>query len=166
MKKTILITILFISSFTQAQQEIKLDIFDALALKTIEFSYEYYLDDQSSVGVSALFNSEKQSADFRYNEDRMITPYFRHYFSTDKSWNLFGEAFIGISSGVKTIEMNGLPDTFKDFSDGGLGVAVGAKYVSEGGLTIDVYAGVGRNLFSSFSPIIIPRLGANVGYRF
>jgi len=166
MKKLLLITFFFISSMGFSQQEIKVDIFDALALKTVEVSYEYYLDEQSSVGLSALFNFEKQSADFRYNETRIFTPYFRHYFSTENKWNFFGEAFMAISSGTKSIDMIGSSNVYKDYSDGALGVAVGYKYSSEDGLTIDGHIGIGRNLFSSFSPILVPRIGVNVGYQF
>jgi len=166
MKKLLLVTFFLVSSIGFSQQEIKIDIFDALALKTIEASYEYYIDEQSSVGLSALFNFEKQSADFRYNENRVFTPYFRHYFTTTNKWNFFGEAFMAINSGTKTIEMNGSPNEYKDYSDGALGVAVGYKYSSEDGLTIDGHIGIGRNLFSSFSPILVPRIGVNVGYQF
>ena len=44
--------------------------------------------------------------------------------------------------------------------------ASGTKYVSTGGLIIDAYAGVGRNLFGSDSPVLVPRVGVNVGWRF
>lgn len=162
-KKILLVLALFISSFSYSQQEVKLNIANALVIKTLEISYEYYLNEQSSVGVSGLISFEKKTSDFRYNEDKMLTPYFRHYFSTDRMWNLFGEAFFGINSGQKEIEDTGV---FEKFSDGALGIAIGTKYTSNGGLVIDVYGGLGRNLFSSNSPIIVPRLGVNVGWRF
>ena len=166
MKKLLFTIAVFTACFTQAQQEIKVDIFDALALKTIEVSYERYLDEQSSVGISGMINFEKNSADFRYNEKRSITPFFRHYFTTDSQWNFFGEGFFSFNFGEKEFEMLGGPNTYEDYSDGALGVAAGTKYVSEHGMTIDIYAGLGRNLFSDNSPIILPRVGVNVGWRF
>ncbi|WCC44927.1 hypothetical protein PJW08_01185 [Tenacibaculum finnmarkense] len=69
MKKTLLIAVLFIGSFAQAQQEVKVDLLDALALKTVEVSYEYYTTERSSVGLSTLINFENKSKDFRYNEN-------------------------------------------------------------------------------------------------
>ena len=36
MKKVILVAVIFISSFANAQQEIKVDIADALVMKTLE----------------------------------------------------------------------------------------------------------------------------------
>jgi hypothetical protein len=165
--RKILVTIAIVSaSFAQAQQEIKLDIFDALALKTIQISYERYLDEQSSVGISGMLNFEKNSADFRYNEKRAITPFFRHYFTTDSQWNFFGEAFFSFNFGEEEIGVSGGPSIYEDYTDGALGIAVGTKYISEKGFTIDIYGGVGRNLFSDNSPIIVPRVGVNLGWRF
>jgi hypothetical protein len=165
MKKNILLFTLFIGSFGFAQQEIKLDIGDAIVIRGLEFSYERYLTDNSSFGVSALFNLEKEGVTFRYNENMVITPYYRHYFTTNEQWNFFGEGFFGINSGKKeAIKDSGNYDV--KFTDGALGVAVGAKYIASGGLVIDFYGGVGRNLFGSNSPILLPRVGLNIGWRF
>ncbi|WP_159946844.1 DUF3575 domain-containing protein [Polaribacter septentrionalilitoris] len=165
MKKIIIAFGLLVSSLGYSQQEIKLDIADALVIRSLEFSYESYLSDESSFGVSALFNLAKQDVNFRYNENMMITPYYRHYFTSDYKWNFFGEGFLGINSGKKeSIKDSGVYDV--KYTDGALGIAVGTKYVAEGGLMIDVYGGVGRNLFGSDSPVIVPRVGLNVGWRF
>lgn len=166
MKKLFIIIAILTTSLTQAQQEIKLDIFDALFLKTIEVSYEKYIDETSSFGISALINFEKNSADFKYLEKRALTPYFRHYFTSGSNWNLFGEGFFSLNFGEKEFEMNGSPSIYEDYTDGALGVAVGLKYISEGGFTVDVYGGAGRNLFSKNSPIVMPRTGVNVAWRF
>ena len=165
MKKLLLAFALLISSLGYSQQEIKLDIADALIIRSLEFSYENYLTENSSFGVSALFNLAKQDITFRYNENTMITPYYRHYFTTNEQWNFFGEGFVGINSGkTESIKDSGVYDL--KYTDGALGVAIGTKYIATGGLIIDLYAGVGRNLFGSDSPILVPRLGLNVGWRF
>ncbi len=157
MKKLIVALVLFAGTFANAQQEVKIDIADGIILKTLELSYEYYISDQSSVGLSALFNFEKESADFRYNEDQMFTPYFRHYFTSNRNWNHFGEVFLGINSGTKDS---------KEYTDGAIGIAAGSKYVSNGGLVVGAYVGIGRNMFTSDSYAIVPRVGVNIGYRF
>lgn len=165
MKRILIAFSLIYSISAFSQQELRLDITDALALKTVEASFEYYVSDQSSIGVSALFNFEGRSSDFRYNEDRMLTPYFRHYFSADGNWNFFGELFFGINTGEKENVVNNVT-TYTDYTDGALGIGVGTKYVSEGGLVLDIHGGLGRNLFGSDSPIIVPRVGVGIGYRF
>lgn len=165
MKKLFLAFVLFASSLGYSQQEIKLDIADALIIRSLEFSYESYLTEDSSFGISALFNLAKQDVNFRYNENMMITPYYRHYFTTNQQWNFFGEGFVGINSGKKeSVKDSGNYDI--KYTDGALGIAVGLKYLASGGLMIDLYGGLGRNLFGSNSPVLVPRVGLNIGWRF
>ena len=144
-----------------AQQEAKVNITDALAFKSLTVSYEYYISDQTSVGGSALINFESESSNFRYAEDQMFTAYGRHYFSTESLWDFFGEVFLAYNHGD---DENG--NTITDYSDIALGLAVGYKYISPGGFTVDVHAGLGRNLFTDDSPTIVPRAGVNIGYQF
>ncbi|MDG2356984.1 MAG: DUF3575 domain-containing protein [Polaribacter sp.] len=165
MKKLLLIVGLISSTVAYSQHEIKIDIADALVIRSVEFSYENYLTEESSFGISALFNLAKQDLSFRYNENIMITPYYRHYFSTNKQWNFFGEGFVGINSGKKEGSKNSNIYDEK-YTDAALGVAVGSKYIATGGLIIDAYIGVGRNLFGSNSPLLVPRVGCNIGWRF
>lgn len=165
MKKLTLLFTIFITSFSFSQTEVKLDIGDALVIRALEFSYENYINEESSFGISALFNLAKQDIDFRYNENVMITPYYRHYFTSEYNWNFFGEGFIGINSGKKeAIEDSG--DFDLKYTDAALGIAVGTKYVAKGGLILDIYGGLGRNLFGSDSPVLVPRIGFNIGWRF
>ncbi|MDY0780340.1 DUF3575 domain-containing protein [Tenacibaculum sp. IB213877] len=166
MKNFLVAVAIFASSIISAQQEITVDLADALAMKTLEVSYEYYLSDQSSVGISGLFNFEGRSSDFRYNEDNMITPYFRHYFTSSRNWNYFGEIFLGINSGKEEIELDGAPNVYENYTDGALGVAIGTKYISNGGFVVSVLGGIGRNMFTDKSPVVVPRVGLNLGYRF
>ena len=167
MKKIFLIAAMCISSLSQAQQEVKVDLLDALAFKTLEVSYEYYTSERSSIGISALFNFEKRSADFSYNEKQMFTPFFRHYFTNNRNWNYFGEVFMGINNGERTIDVEGSnAKKYKSDTDGALGIAIGSKYISSGGFIVDTYVGLGRNMFSSESRSIVPRVGINLGYRF
>lgn len=166
MKKIILAITLFVSTLSFSQQEIKVDIFDALALKTLEVSYEHYISAENSVGLAGLFNFDNSNSDFRYNQKSMFTPYFRQYFSIENKWNLFGELFVGINSGKKDIKDEAGVIKAEDYTDGALGVAAGTKYVTASNFTFEAYIGVGRNLFTSNSHSVVPRAGFNVGYRF
>jgi hypothetical protein len=165
MKKIVFIIGILISTLGFSQQEFKLDIADALVMRGLEFSYESYLSTENAFGISILFNLAKQETDFRFNENTMITPYFRHYFTADGQWNFFGEGFIGINFGKKESVKGS--DVFNiKYTDAALGIAVGTKYVSASGLIIDFYIGAGRNLVGTESPFLVPRAGANVGWRF
>ena len=168
MKKVLVIIAMFIGVLSYAQQEIKIDVLDALALKTLDISYEYYISDHSSIGLSGLVNLESKSADFRYNEKQVLTPYFRHSFTRKPNWNHFGELFFSLNSGDAELPLleGSNEKQYESYTDGALGIAIGSKYVSEGGFVIDIYGGLGRNLFSDNSPAVVPRIGINVGYRF
>lgn len=165
MKKIFFALVFFTVFQAFSQHEVKIDIGDALVIKTLEVGYENYLTEQTSIGASALFNFEKESADFKYNEKTMITPYVRHYFSATNTWNMFGELFFAYNKGEKVIDVNGV-QAIQKYSDGALGVVVGYKYISPGGFTFDVHAGAGRNLFTKESPSVVPRVGVNVGFQF
>lgn len=167
MKRIVIMFALCWCSLLQAQQEVSVDLGDALAMKTLEVNYEYYLSEQSSLGVSGLFNFNGRTSDLRYHEDTMITPFFRHYFTANRSWNYFGEIFMGINSGKREFDIEG--STSKElmsYTDGALGVSIGSKYISNGGFVLSVHAGIGRNMFSDISYEVVPRAGLNVGYRF
>jgi len=168
MRKLAVIIGVFIGSVSYSQQEIKVDLLDALALKTVEVSYEHYISNQSSVGLAVLFNLEDKSSGFRYHEDRMLTPFFRHYFSQHGQWDMFGEVFFGLNKGEKELDalIGSNSKRFKSYTDGTLGVALGTKYISPAGFILDIYGGLGRNMFSDTSPSVVPRVGVNLGYRF
>lgn len=165
MKKILLLLLLSTTGILSAQEEFKVNITDALALKTLTISYEHYFTEQTSAGISGLFNFEDESSDFRYNEDLAITPFVRHYFSTESLWNFFGELFFAYNTGDEEILINNLPVS-NNYSDGALGLAIGYKYISTGGFTVDVHGGLGRNLFSKDSPTVVPRIGVNIGFMF
>lgn len=163
MKKFLFLAIFLIGFAVSAQKtnEIKLDVFDILALKTLDISYENELNSESSIGLSILFNFEK-NASFRYKQDFALTPYFRQRLFDRGNVNFFGELFGSINSGetiVATIE--------EDYTDFAFGLGFGGKYVSPNGFVLDFHAGIGRNLFNTdVSPEIIPRVGISVGKRF
>lgn len=165
MKNIVFRFLLLFSLFSFAQQEVKLDIADALVIRSIEVSYEKIINPESSIGISTLFNLAKQDIDFRYKENVMITPYYRHFFTSEYNWNFFGELFLGVNSGKRESEEDSGDYNIK-YTDAALGIAVGTKYISKGGFTIDIYGGLGRNLFGDDSPVLVPRVGLNLGWRF
>jgi len=161
MKKIVLGLSLFVSLFSSAQQnDVKLDLFDILALKSLDVSYERTLNDEASVGVSVFVNFEGKDKKFRYNEDFQLVPYFRQNFTQISGFDLFGEIFGSLNVGQKEKE----EENYTDFA---LGLGAGLKRVSENGYLLEVNAGIGRNLFNTDnSEHIVPRIGLSVGKQF
>ncbi len=182
MKKLIVITLFFITFNSLAQEvvnkekshELKLNAFNIILFKSIETSYEYLINDESSVGISLLVNLNDDNSDGpNYNETFAITPYYRHFFSRKYAWGFFVEGF-GM---FNTQELdsyyydgfNGGSNNVEKTTNFALGLSLGAKFVSEKGFVFEFYGGIGRNLFTSNSDYyseIVPRLGTSFGYRF
>lgn len=168
MKKTITF-ILFALVFkisTAQTNEIKVDVFDILALLALDVSFEHNLNTESSVGISVLFNFAKPSASFRYKQEFALTPYYRQNFFSRGSFNYFGEFFGCLNTGDKNAEDFEFGDS-SSYTDFALGVGFGAKYVTANGFVADIHGGIGRNLFNTdFSPSIVPRVGISIGKEF
>mgnify|MGYP001582062476 FL=1 len=166
MKKILFLVVLAMSVASSAQnnKEIKIDIFDVLALKSLDISYEYIMNEESSVGISVLSNFEKKAASFRYSQKLVVTPYYRQHLFQRDNVNFFGELFGAVNTGDLDPEELGDPDSYTDFA---LGLGFGGKYLSENGFVVDFHAGIGRNLFNTdLSKEVVPRIGISVGKRF
>ena len=183
MKKLITIALLLIAINSFAQEEIpkdkshelKLNVFNTLIFKSIDVSYEYLINEESSVGISFLVNLNDNDTDGPYyNETFAITPYYRHYFSRKYAAGFFMEGF-----GMYNVQDSYYYDyssssiyydeNFKKTNNFALGISLGAKFVSEKGFAFEFYGGIGRNLFTSDSENnfeVVPRLGISFGYRF
>lgn len=182
MKKLFAIALFFvtINSFTQEvikkekSHELKLNVFNTLIFKSIDASYEYLIDEESSVGISFLVNLNDTNNDGPYyNETFAVTPYYRRFFSRKYAWGFFMEGFGMFNTQERDIydyyyeDVN--TNSNKKTTNFALGISIGAKFVSKKGFAFEFYGGVGRNLFTSDSENnfeFVPRLGTSFGYRF
>lgn len=193
MKKTIFAIALFATFFSFAQDdeikdvskkhEIKINAFNTIVFKAPEFSYEYLLDSESSVGASLMFNLQDNDENVdgpRYAERFALTPYYRRYFSSKYAWGFFLEAFAMynvqedydgfyiVDPVTNTSQFVNSNEKSNNFA---LGLSLGGKFVSKKGFVFEFFGGVGRNLITSNDAIgdgedIVPRIGASLGYRF
>lgn len=168
-------------SFDLGKNEVKFDVFSLVAFGKVHVSYERFLSDDFSVGVSGNFNqSTSREEDFelgknRTLEDYQIIPFVRYSLSKSQIRYYFVEVFVSANQG-KYRELERLVDENnngyyeaiqKDYSDFAIGGAIGHKFYIKEKLGIDIFVGMGKNLFSSGeSPDYISRVGINVGYRF
>lgn len=168
LKPFVLLLFLACWSVVDGQSDIKFDITDALAVKTTEVTFEYYLDQDLSLGTSLLLNFQDRSSDFRYGEDLAITPFVRHYLSSDRLWNFFGEFFLMYNQGERdvTVEHSNGKEALS-FTNLAFGFSGGYKYVAKSNFLIETHFGLGRNLWSPrASRDIVVRIGIQFGYRF
>lgn len=83
---------------TPKKHEVKTNVFNLIIFKAPEFTYEYLIDSESSVGASILFNLEDiEDDEFNdgpiYDEKFAFTPFYRRYISGKYASRFFLEAF-------------------------------------------------------------------------
>ncbi len=189
MKKIVFIFFVFVQAafaqennvFNLGKNEIKLDVVSLVALGKIHVSYERFLGDDFSVGISGNFNQSKsreedfESGKNRTLEDYQLIPFVRYSLSKSQIRYYFVEVFVSANQGkYRELERLSDPDNNgyyqavqKEYSDVAVGAAVGHKFYIKEKLGVDIFVGMGKNLFSSGeSPDIISRVGVNLGYRF
>lgn len=153
--------------------ELKFNIFNVVTFKSLDASYEYILDSESSIGASVLINlrSKESHNDVYYREKFALTPYYRRYFSKSKyGYGFFVEAFVmyNVQGDYNYFfqEDNYSDETSKNAA---LGFAVGGKFLTRKGIVFDLFGGLGRNFITSNDRIaksFVPRIGVSLGYRF
>ena len=158
--------------FTNAQaypkfsndNEIKFNIGLFLANSTVEGSYEYFFNEDTSIGGTLYFDSDATD----YNGNFGIGPNLRAYFGYMPRSGFFAEAFGLYYTGEDEIPNNTLGVRNNDYSTTALGLGVGNKWVTQSHkFSIELSAGLGRNINpEDFQETFIYRGGFSIGYRF
>lgn len=154
------------------KHEIRLDAVEVLAVNTLEFNYEYVLSKYTGLGaaISIGFEDDGESS----YQNFAFTPYFRQYFFNKKDYGargLFAEGLLQVASGEDTYtdfnEVGGFREVVGDWTNFGIGFALGQKWVSKNGFVLEISLGGGRYFGEEeFSPEAFFRGGVLVGYRF
>lgn len=135
-----------------------------LILGAFEATYERTINEESAFGISLFLPFDNDvSDDIKY----YISPYYRFYFGKKYAAGFFVEGFGMLNSTNRDINLFGNTDeNFK--TDFALGFAIGGKWITKKGFSVELFSGVGRNFFnnddSDFE--IIGKGGINLGYRF
>ena len=196
MKKITLLFLLVATTISFAQEkevaypqdvnkkyELKLNAFSLIVFSSLDVSYEYLLNKDSSFGVGVFYNFSDINDDLYYPKKFSITPYYRWYFTETRfARGFFVEGF-GMLNTYEDInyyyyyyDNNGNyienNEVYKE-TNFALGVSVGGKFIIKSGFTAEIYLGVGRNLFNNSSNDndflendLITRGGISLGYRF
>jgi len=159
----------------QKRNEVYLNALNLIAFKWFDVSYEYLLNEEASIGVSALISLDEESYGYDSYRKYSVTPYYRHFFSRKYAQGFFMEAFAMINAGenyeywyvydeVNDIYYEGEDEL--EYTDLAFGISVGAKFLSKRGFIGEIHAGVGRNLFNDNAPEVVGRGSISFGYRF
>lgn len=134
------------------KQEIRLDLFQLIVLPGIDVSYERFIDDLSSWGVTAFINFDNEFSEAYRFEYFEISPYYRLYFKSKNAKNsgFFVQPFLSLTSGEYDYYAIDYPydssnnSGVKDFFGLAGGALIGRKWVNQKKYTFEIHAGVGR----------------------
>ncbi|MCJ7468351.1 MAG: hypothetical protein MUO53_16860 [Maribacter sp.] len=167
-----LTTSLLISNFASSQaysrydnaHEVKFNIGLFLATTTVEGSYEYFLNEDTSVGGTLYFDGK--ATDFNGNFG--IGPNFRAYFGFAPRSGFFAEAFGLYYTGEDEIPDNIIGARNNDYSTLAIGLGVGNKWLTRSEkFSLEINGGLGRNVNAAdFQDAFMYRFGLSIGFRF
>lgn len=181
MKKILLLlSFLSISSIINAQedqefdntkQELKLNL--AMSVAGVpEITYEYFLEDNSSIGASVAISLEsEEDMALRF----IFSPYYRLFFGKKKNAGFFIEANTAVATYYDYYSEYYYDDNLMEerhiFYDEkttnfGLGAAVGFKLLTRNNYIGEIYAGAGRLFGDQKAAEAYPRVGITIGKRF
>ena len=141
--------------------ELKFNIGLFLATTTVDFSYEYYLGEDTSIGGTVYFDNDPTD----YNGNFGIGPNFRAYFGYGPRSGFFAEAF-GLYYTGEDDSQAGQPNN--EYNTLALGLGLGNKWVTRSQrFSLEVFGGFGRNISpEDFQDTFMYRAGLSVGFRF
>ena len=191
MKKITFLILLCIVTITTAQKnkeiypqdlnkkhELKINVFNLVALSSVNASYERLINKDASFGFDIFYNTNNNFDDDlrKYS----LTSYYRWFFSEKFATRGFFVEGFGMLNTQEAREYNSFTDdqgnitsnsTIKERTDFALGISVGGKFVTKKNFVAEVFIGLGRNLFNIkpddfFDTSLVSRGGISLGYRF
>lgn len=137
-----------------------------LILGAFEINYEYLLNEDSGVGISAMYTFDDDLWIFKHQ----ITGYYRHYFGKKYAGGVYGEVFAMYNSTEEyysSYSGGSFIANYENSHNFALGFGFGTKLISNKNLLLDAGLGLGRNIISSSNDEwLIPRFKIGFGYRF
>jgi len=173
----------------ERKHELRLDALEAILGPILEVNYEYVLGRYSGVGASLSLNLDSDNGFDEFHKFA-FTPYYRQYFFNKKDFGargLFAEGNLRLAFG-ESYTYNDIffspndpslnsGDRTENWTQFGIGFAIGQKWVSRNGFIFEISLGAGRyfgdngnddddDSFYSEQPEFYTRGGFLVGYRF
>src|SRR5690606_17418566 len=100
MKKTILGLLIFAGVFTanaQYKSEVKFNIANVIAIASVEIGYEYFLDDNQSIGAELHINDRfsywEETKDKVFDTNSFLVNY-NYYFSPEEKGSFYAYPFL------------------------------------------------------------------------
>lgn len=172
--KKLLISLLIIggmlSAKAQYKSEAKVNIANVIAIASVEVGYEYFLDDNQSIGAEIHFNDRfsyyKETSNEKFETTSLLVNY-NYYFSPEETASMYAFPFLKYRFGKYKDNREGYDDVNMNAFIIGLGV--GYKWAWNDKFAIAPYASIARNFSTEVNDnftAIEANAGVSVGYRF
>lgn len=123
----------------------------ALVLGIGNISYERIISDDQGIGVSTIFQIDDYVTGGK--PFFQLTPYYRYYLGRQRAGGFFIEGFMGLNTGKREIYNNTFDIKFSDnrsveenYTNFGLGIGFGGKWVAKNNIIFEASFGLGRTL--------------------
>lgn len=173
MKKIAIGLLVFAGAFTanaQYKSEVKFNIANVIAIASIEIGYEYFLDDNQSIGAELHINdrfSYVEETDSKKFETNSFLVSYNYYFSPENKGSFYAFPFMKYRFGEHKDDRAGKVDT--DMNSFIMGLGVGYKWAWNDKFAIAPYVSIARSFSDEVNDrfmAIEPNAGVSVGYRF
>ena len=163
-----------LTDFNTKKHELRIDAVEGLIVPAIYIGYEYVLSKYSGIGLSVNIALDSEG-DLDFPQEFAVTPYYRQYFFNRKDYGargFYAEGLLQYATGDESVfffdELTGISSrSLRDWSQFGVGFAIGQKWVSRNGFVVELSLGGGRYFGGEdFAPGGFFRGGASIGYRF
>lgn len=146
------------------RHELKFNAGQFLVTSAIESSYEYYLNEDTSLGGSIYFNGDATA----YNGNFGIGPNVRAYFGYTPQSGFFAEVFGLYYTGEDDEVSQNLGERDYDYATTAIGLGAGSKWTTRSQrFIIEIHGGLGRNINpEDFQTDFMFRAGLSLGFRF
>lgn len=159
-----------------AKNELSIGALNLVAFGALDVAYERIINQSSSWAIEAFIlalDRKNEDIDDAFNKDVSLTGKYKYFFGDRTAWGFYVNGLAMISSGKYNVTTETfVNDNFffnteeKDYTDFALGFGLGGKFVGKQGFFLDLSSGIGRNLFSDDSPVVVGQFNLNLGFRF
>lgn len=154
----------------QYKSEVKFNIANVIAIASVEVGYEYFIDDNQSVGAEIHINDRfsylEETDSKKFNTNSFLVNY-NYYFSPEEKGSFYAYPFLKYRFGDHEDTRPGRADT--DMNSFIIGLGAGYKWAWNDKFTIAPYVSIARNFSEEVNDrfmSIEPNAGISVGYRF
>ena len=158
---------------TEKQNDIMISPIELIAGPALNVSYERLLNEDSGIGLNALFmlNSSEPDSGLR----TQISPYYRMYFGKKYASGFFVEGFVPVTMSNDAVYVyNYNPNTNSDMgyykpeknTTVGVGIGFGGKWVAKRNVVFEASTGIARRFGDGIYGKITGKGMLGIGYRF